>query len=503
MKPPVGKCYLVGAGPGDPGLVTVRARELIETADVVVYDQLVSPEIMSWIRPDAERHYVGKKSRDHSLPQEEINALIVRLAFEGKNVVRLKGGDPYIFGRGGEEALELREEGIEFEVVPGVTSATAAAAYAGIPLTHRDHVSCVTFLTGHEDPTKAESRIDWQALVASKATLAIYMGMENLSRITKALTDAGMPAETAVAVIQSGTTPRHRSVQGTLVTICNEVATAGLGAPAMVVVGSVVSLKDDLDWFEKKPLRGQRIVVTRSRTQASRLRRLLEEQGAEVLELPTIRIEPEAKAEKALHAWAVPDWLVFTSPNGVDHFFEAFCRNRDLRELGNCKIATVGPATAEQVRKLKLKVDFHPKAFTAADLISEWPDLRPKGTVLHPCGNLVEDDLEKAFQQRGWKLQRLVVYRTELETEDETGVRARLQEEGADWIVFSSASTFVNFEKLGLDLGGAKLKVATLGPVTSEAVRAGGWQVDLEASASKLEVLVHELVGKTVPVKKD
>jgi len=346
-----GCCYLVGTGPGDPGLVTQRALELVQAADVVIYDYLASGSLMEKVRPGAEKIYVGKKAGDHTLSQEGINELIVAKSREGKAVVRLKGGDPYLFGRGGEEAQELVRAGVPFEVVPGITSAMAASAYAGIPITHRDHASCVTFLTGHEDPTKPESNLNWKALVDSRATLAIYMGMQRIEGITEKLMQNGMAGGTPSAVVQWGTLPSQRAVFGTVETIAECCRRENISAPAIILIGSVVGLHAELKWFSERPLHGTRIVVTRTRKQASRLKNLLKEEGAEILELPTIRIEAIPEPLPEGEDWTQYDWTVFTSPNAVEHFFGKFCRDRDLRELGRCRIAAVGPATAEKVRE--------------------------------------------------------------------------------------------------------------------------------------------------------
>ncbi|MBE3069445.1 MAG: uroporphyrinogen-III C-methyltransferase, partial [Planctomycetes bacterium] len=348
-----GRVTLVGAGPGDPGLLTLRGREALAAADVVVYDALVSPHLLDHAPPGAERVYVGKRSAQHTLSQDGINALLVERARGGAAVVRLKGGDPYVFGRGGEEGLALAEAGIPFEIVPGITAAVAAAAYAGIPVTHRGLASTLTFVTGHEADDKADSAIDWAALARLKGTLAFYMGVANLPAIAANLMRHGLAGATPAAAVQWGTTPRHRSVAATLETLHDAVTRAGLGPPAILLVGEVVRLRESLGWFEQRPLLGRRIVVTRARAQASSLVARLEALGAETIEAPAIRIEPPddpAPLAEAARAAGDFDWIVFTSTNGVDAFFAALAAaGLDARRLAGCRVAAIGPATAERL----------------------------------------------------------------------------------------------------------------------------------------------------------
>ena len=325
------KVYLVGAGPGDPGLITVKGRQCIATADIIIYDYLASPALLRFAREDAELIYVGKKGGDHTLSQEQINALIVEKAQSGAIVTRLKGGDPFIFGRGGEEAQVLKNADIAFEIVPGVTSAIAAAAYAGIPLTHRTMTSTVAFVTGHEDPTKAESSIDWPALATGIGTLVFFMGIKNLPHIVHQLRSGGKPADTPAAVIRWGTTAHQQTVIGTLEDIEKKVLAAGLRAPAIIVVGEVVSLRETLKWFEQRPLLGKTIAVTRAREQASDLVERLSDLGAACLEFPTIRVAPAQDSgplNAALAKLKQYDWIVFTSVNGVGYFFESLFAGR-------------------------------------------------------------------------------------------------------------------------------------------------------------------------------
>ncbi|MCL1980137.1 MAG: uroporphyrinogen-III C-methyltransferase, partial [Proteobacteria bacterium] len=368
-----GKVYLVGAGPGDPGLITLRGKYLLEHAEVVIYDYLANPKLLDSVPKHAQLIYAGKKGGGlHAFTQEGINRLLVDHAKRGKMVVRLKGGDPFIFGRGAEEIEELVAEGIDFEVVPGVTSATAAATYAGIPITHREYTASVAFVTGHEDPTKKFSNIAWDKLATGAGTIVIYMGIKTLPDITRKLIDHGRSPDTPVAVVRWASTPQQRSVVGTLATICEVVRQADIKPPALIIVGEVVKLRSTIDWFEKRPLFGRRIVVTRTREQASDLVAQLEEQGAEVLEYSTIQIEPMddfAILDAAIAAIGSYQWLLFTSINAVTHFFRRlFALGHDSRLLAGIKIAVVGRATADELGKYGLLPDLLPEKFTGEGL---------------------------------------------------------------------------------------------------------------------------------------
>lgn len=364
-----GLVYLIGAGPGDPGLLTRRGADLISRAEVVVYDYLANPELLALARPDAEIIYVGKKGGDHTLPQGGINQLLVDKANEGKSVARLKGGDPFIFGRGGEEAEELIEAGIGFEVVPGVTSAVAAPAYAGIPLTHRSFVSCVTFATGHEDPTKEKSSLNWEAMVKTGGTLVFLMGVKKLKANCAALMAAGMDPKTPAALIRWGTTPKQQVLRSTVAEIGERAEAEGFGPPAIFVVGGVVGLRDSLAWLEKRPLFGLKVLITRTRATASRLAGMVAELGAEPVIFPTIKVVPPddfGPLDRAIDNLAGYDWLIFTSANGVKYFFDRlFASGRDVRALGGIKICTIGPATAQAVEKFNIQADLVPEKFVA------------------------------------------------------------------------------------------------------------------------------------------
>ena len=363
------KVYLIGAGPGDPGLFTLKGRAILEKADVVVYDYLANDALLSYAREDAELIYVGKKGGDHTLSQEGINSLLAARAREGKIGVRRKGGDPYLFGRGGEEAEELIAAGIAFEEVPGVTSGIAGPAYAGIPLTHRGHSSSVCFATGQEDPAKPETAHNWRALASGVGTLVFYMGMKNLPDIARKLVAAGMPADTPAALVRWGTTGRHKSLVAGIGELPAMAEKQGFSAPCLIVVGSVVTLHDKLNWFEKRPLSGKGVVVTRARDQASDSVALLEEYGASVIQFPTIEISPLADysaARAAIRNLAAYDMLIFTSANAVRFFWKQLRElHLDSRALGTAKIAAIGPATAEALSGRGIQADLVPEKYVA------------------------------------------------------------------------------------------------------------------------------------------
>ncbi len=495
-KKPKGKCCLVGAGPGDLGLVTLRAKECIEQAEVIVYDYLCNPEMLKWAPENAEIIYVGKKAGAHTLTQEEINALLVEKALTGKNVVRLKGGDPFVFGRGAEEAQALAAARIPFVVVPGITSAIAGPAYAGIPVTHRGKNSHVTFLTGHEDPEKAGSSIDFSALAQLGGTQVMLMGVERIESIAREMLAKGMRRDLPVALIRWATTGRQETLVGTLENIAERVTKSGFTAPAVAVFGEVVALREQLNWFEDRPLSGKRIVVTRTRTQAGVLSEELRALGADVIELPTIRIEPpndlRAFAELVQEAHAY-DWIVFTSPNGVTAFFDLFYKlYDDAREIGGARIAAIGAATAQRIKEFRLHVDLQPEEFVAEALVREF---RKEGGVenlriLLARAEKARDLLPKELSALGAIVDEGFAYRTVPETRDETGARRRLLEEGADLITFTSSSTVENF--LALDLPWpARMQVASIGPVTSQTARARGLEVAVEARRHDIPGLVE------------
>jgi uroporphyrinogen III methyltransferase/synthase len=496
-----GRVYLVGAGPGALGLVTLRARELIKLADVLIYDYLCNPEMLSWARSDVEKIYAGKSSSRHTLTQDEINNLLLARAQEGKQVVRLKGGDPYVFGRGGEEAQILAEAGVPFEVVPGVTSAIAAPAYAGIPVTHRDHASTVTFVTGHEDPAKTDSAIDWQHLARLRGTKIFLMGVERLREITRRLVSEGADAETPVALVRWGTTARQESIEGTLATIADLVEKRGFTAPAITIVGDVVKLRPELNWYEALPLFGQRVVVTRTRKQAGALTHRLTQLGADVLEIPTIRIVPvaldEAERGKLAALSDSFDWLVFTSPNAVDLFFnEYFQVQADLRQLGPVRLAAVGPATAHHLKKLHLQVDLQPEIYTTEKLAQEFSKIDIAGArFCLPHGNLADPLLADYLRQKGGQVQEWKLYHTVPESDDLNGARARYLCEGAHWITFTSSSTVENWHALQLQPApeAPRPRVVSMGPVTSGTLLKLGYKITAESPTSTIDSLIETI----------
>jgi uroporphyrinogen III methyltransferase/synthase len=376
MKRPAGTVYLVGAGPGDVGLLTLRGADLLRRADVVVYDALVNPELLRLAPPGAEIIFGGKRGGQPAIPQKVLTEMLIAKAREGKTVVRLKGGDPYVFGRGGEEAEELADAGLSFEVVPGVSSFVAVPNYAGVPLTHRDFCSRLTLITGHEDPSKEQSRIDWKQVAATPGTKVIMMGTERIGQIAESLIGYGVDPSTPVAMVQWGTTGRQHSVQGTLADIARVASEEGIGPPTVAVIGEVVGLRNKLNWYERRPLFGSRIVVTRSSDQASQLSSRLRELGADVIEIHMILIEPPTRRESivdAILSLNSYDWLIFTSPNGVTKFFEYFFRQyHDMRDLGGARIAAVGPATAKKLRELHLQVDLMPEEAMASSIAEEF-----------------------------------------------------------------------------------------------------------------------------------
>ena len=412
-----GKVYLIGAGPGDPGLITVKGLTCIQNADVVIYDYLAAPALLAHASPETEMIYVGKKGGDHTLPQGGINQLIIDKARQGLVVARLKGGDPYIFGRGGEEAEELVAAGIPFEVVPGVTSAIAGAAYAGIPLTHRDYTSTLAFVTGHEDPTKTSSSIDWKALATGIGTLVFFMGIKNLPLIAEQLQGNGMDPTTPVALVRWGTTTRQKTVTGTLATIVDTARQAGMKAPALIVVGKVVQLRDRLQWFETRPLFGRTIIVTRARAQASDLVERLTELGANCLEYPTIEVVPpadNAPLDDAIKNLSTYDWLIFTSVNGVAHFFDRlFALGKDVRDLHHVRTAVIGPATAERLRQQGLRSDIVPASYRAESVVEAFAAETVAGQrILLPRAAEARPILPDELRRMGATVDEIATYHT-------------------------------------------------------------------------------------------
>ena len=498
-----GTVFLVGAGPGDPDLITVKGVDCIKKADVVVYDYLASPELLSHAAADAELIYVGKKGGDHTLPQEGINVLIVEKAKAGMNVARLKGGDPFIFGRGGEEAEVLAAAGVPFEIVPGVTAAIGASAYAGIPLTHRDYTSNVAFITGHEDPTKPTSSIDWQALATGIGTLVFFMGVKNLPSIADNLMTHGRPAETPVAVIRWGTTPRQRTVTATLATVVDSVRQAGIKAPAIIIVGNVVNLRDTMQWFERRPLLGRRIVVTRAREQASDLVRQLTEAGAECIQCPTIKVAPPSDwtpLDQAIGSLDQYGWIVFTSVNGVDYFFRRlFFKGLDGRALGHLKTASIGPATADRLKSWGFCSDIIPKSYRAESVVEAFTETPIQGVkVLLPRAMEARSVLPQELNRMGAMVNEVTAYET-LQVDDAGhSLVERLEAGTIDMVTFTSSSTVKNFHRLlpanRIDQLFETVTVASIGPITSQTARDLGFNVAIEAQSYTIPGLVQAIL---------
>ena len=495
-----GIVYLVGAGPGDAGLITLRGAELLRRADVVVHDALVNADLLRLAPKSAEFIYAGKRAAAHAIPQEELNKLLVAKAREGKCVVRLKGGDPYIFGRGGEEAEELAAAGIAFEVVPGISSFVAGPNYAGIPITHREHCSSFTVITGHEDPAKDDSSLDWTHLARAAGTKVVLMGVERIKVIAEQFVAHGMSADTPVAMVRWGTTGQQQTIEGTLASIAAVAAMAKFTAPAVTVIGDVVKLRGKLNWFEKRPLFGQRVVVTRTREQSSQLAAQFAERGAEVLEIPTIKILPTDRREplvEALTGLGEYDWLVFTSPNGVAMFFEMFFKAfEDVRDLGALRIAAVGPATAAKLKELHLKVDVMPAEYVAGAIAKAMnahesvENLR----ILLQRAEVANADLPKALEELGAIVDDVACYKTVPETDDLNGAAAKLLEGGADWLTFASSSAVENFHaRFNLPELLKKFpsaRTASIGPETTKALTTLGLKPTVEAKQHTIEGLV-------------
>ncbi|MDL2316186.1 uroporphyrinogen-III C-methyltransferase [Desulfovibrio sp. OttesenSCG-928-A18] len=499
------KVYLIGAGPGDPGLFTLKGKELLARADVVVYDYLANEALLAHARNDAERIYVGKKGGDHTLSQEGINALIVQKARQGKSVARLKGGDPYMFGRGGEEAQELIAAGIPFEVVPGVTSGIAGPAYAGIPLTHRAHSSSVCFITGHEDPAKPETAHNWEALARGASTLVFYMGMKNLPDIAKKLIDAGMDPATPAAIVRWGTTPRHRSLVSELALLPEEARRQGFSAPSLIVVGSVVSLHDELNWFEHLPLLGKGIVVTRAREQASESAAMLTELGAEVVQFPTIRISPLADYSAARAAIArLSDYgiIIFTSVNGVAYFWRQLAEaGKDSRALGGLKVVAIGPATAAALRDRGINPDLLPEKYVAesvAEAVQRMYGAELARTrILLPRAKIARDFLPAALGPLCAGLDVLPMYETLPDGGGREELLERLAAGEIHCITFGSSSTVSNFLSLipAQTLRACPgLKLACIGPVTAGTLRDAGLECHIQPEDYSIPGLVQALV---------
>ncbi|MGC7870944.1 uroporphyrinogen-III C-methyltransferase [Desulfosporosinus sp. SYSU MS00001] len=496
-----GYVYLVGAGPGDPKLITLKGSECIAKADVLVYDRLASRRLLNLARPECELIYVGKSPDRHTLKQDEINQLLVTKGLEGKIVTRLKGGDPFVFGRGGEEAEALLEAGIPFEVVPGITSAISVPAYAGIPVTHRDLTSSFAVITGHEDPTKNETAIQWNHIARSHGTLVFLMGMENLPLIAQKLMENGKEPSTPVGIIQWGTRPEQRTLVGSLSNIAEKVKEEGFTNPSIIIVGEVVSLREKLQWFEKKPLFGQRIIVTRARHQASELSQAIEALGGEAWEFPTIEIAPPTDGSlllKALKELKSFQWLIFTSVNGVETFFAELLKQQgDVRDLAGIELVAIGPATKAALEKRGLRVAFVPEEYRAEKVVEGLRHRVKAGDkVLLARAEEARNILPDSLKAMGVEVWDVPAYKTILGNANRADLQRMLQNKEIDRVTFTSSSTVKNFIKL-LD---GKIELLqnvvlySIGPITSATAREMGLTIHREASEYTIQGLVEALL---------
>ncbi len=494
---------LVGAGPGDPGLITLRGLEALEQAQVVVYDHLIPEELLAKCPPDCKKIYVGKQSGEHTLAQADINRLLVQEALKGHKVVRLKGGDPFVFGRGGEEAEALAEAGVSFQIVPGVTSAIAAPAYAGIPVTHRGYASSVAFVTGHEDESKSSSSIRWEHLSKGVDTLVFLMGMRNLSFLLNKLQENGLDPTTPAALIRWATTPDQVALQGTVGDLALLAKEKGLGPPAVLVVGQVVSLRDKLDWVRFMPLWGRKILVTRAREQASQLAQRLRGLGAQAVEFPAISVEAPSdwkELDEAIFALKEYDWLILTSPNGVRFFLDRlFHLGKDCRALGGLLVAAIGAGTAKALESRGLKADLVPKEFRAEALAEALVDeARAKKRFLLARAEQARDVLPQTLTQLGGLVRVVSVYRTVVAQGKESGFKQLLGEKRLDAVTFTSSSTVKNLASLAdgqLREVLAGVTVACIGPITADTARDLGLEPHIVASRYDIEGLVEALVA--------
>jgi len=497
-----GKVFLVGAGPGDPGLITLKGLRVLQKAEVVIYDFLANSELLKYVPKGVELIYVGKKGGDHTLPQNEINQLIINQASLGKRVVRLKGGDPFVFGRGGEEAEELAKANIPFEIVPGITSAIAVPAYAGIPLTHRRYNASVAFITGHEDPFKARDTLDWAKLSTGIETLVFLMGVKNLSAIVEKLIRNGRPANTPAALIRWGTTTKQKTIIGTLKTIIQKAEEASLGPPAVFIVGEIVELRSTLSWFESRPLFGKTVVVTRTRQQASELVDQLRDLGADCLEFPTIRLEPPttwAELDRAIRRIEEYDWIFFTSPNGVRFFFDRLeSLHLDLRILKGLKIGVMGPATAQALAEFHLRPDLIPEKYQAENLLEKLSNIPLSNKkVLIPRAEQAREVLPEGLRKMGAEVSVVPAYRTLPAMEGKGKLEEKLSQGAVACLTFTSSSTVIYFldqfprQKILSLL--KQVDIACIGPITAQTAQDNGLEVRIIAEDFTVPGLVQAI----------
>ncbi len=499
MKKPY--VYLVGAGPGDEDLITVKGLASIKKADVILYDRLANPNLLKYKKEGAVCIDVGKAPDHHQYTQEEINNLLLQKAKEGNVVTRLKGGDPYVFGRGGEEAQTLYEEGISFEVVPGITSAIGAANYGGIPVTHRNISTSFHVITGHEDPTKQKTSVNYGALAKLEGTLVFLMGVGNLTEITGELMKYGKAKETPVALVHRGTTSRQRTVTATLENIGEEVQKQQIKSPSIIIIGEVVNLRDKLNWFEKLPLNGKKILVTRTRQQASELTNRLKSMGADVVEFPTIEIKPAENLQvidEKIKETHKANYIIFTSVNGVESFFKRLQAIKlDIRAIGNGKIIAIGTATAEALMEKGLLVDLVPEVFTAEGILTSLEGVIQKGDVVFlPRAEIARKNLVTGLQQMGAIVEEIPIYQTVIPTHRQEEL-LEILEDGIDIITFTSSSTANHLmEILGDENKGLlqNSKIAVIGPITGKTVMELGLSIDFQGREYTIEGLINSIL---------
>ncbi|WP_196593662.1 uroporphyrinogen-III C-methyltransferase [Pectinatus sottacetonis] len=496
-----GIVYLIGAGPGDPGLLTLKGCKCIKKADVIVYDYLADKKLLAYAKKNAELIYVGKKANNHTMKQEDINQVLVNKAKMGKIVARLKGGDPFVFGRGGEEALALKKAGQIFEVIPGVTSAISAAAYAGIPVTHRKVAASFAVITGHEDPSRKESGLNWKNLAVGIDTLVFLMGVGNLPHITKQLIANGRAADTPAALVRWGTKQQQEVLVTTVANAAEDVYKYGLKPPAVFIVGDVVKLRNDLRWFDNKRLFGRKIIVTRARQQASKLTAKLTELGAECIEAPSIQIQdPDdsfASMDKAISNISTYNWLVFTSTNGVDRFFaRLYSKDMDVRKLSDIKVAAIGSSTAKSLLKYGIKADIVPQEFRAEAIIEKiMPYIAKNIKILIPRAKQAREILPEELRKAGVVVDVVQCYKTVTADFDYSGIVEKLQNHEINMITFTSSSTVTNFIKLinnKVSLLDNVIK-ACIGPITAETCKANRIKPDIIAQTYTIDGLVKAI----------
>ena len=497
-----GKVYLVGAGPGDPKLITLKGIECLQRADVVIYDLLINVKLLEHCPAHTEKIYGGKMIGEQEKRQAEIDGLMIRHARAGKTVVRLKGGDPFIFGRGGEEALTLVEAGIDFEIVPGITSAIAAPAYAGIPLTHRSYSSSVAFVTGHSAALKADSAIRWEQLATGVDTLVILMGVGHLHEIAARLIQHGRSPDTPTSLIHWGTTPQQKTLEGTLADIAQKAEGVNFRNPAAIVVGDVNTLREQLGWFDRKPLFGRRIIVTRARAQASNFAACLESYGAEVIQFPTIETEPipnNAALDRAIDRLATYNWVIFTSVNAVEYFYHHLRENgKDARSFGNARICAVGHKTVAALDQIGIRADYVPSQYRGAVLAAELEGVAGQ-RILLPRALIAADDLPNGLQDRDAIVDAIPIYETvKAGAEGRKTLESDLRKGRIDMVTFTSSSTVTNFLEMFDSHSPAALldqvHIAVIGPSTEATAKASGLAVDIVAKQASVESLAEEIV---------